>query len=198
MRATVRAPRIVLRPTLLARSVAAQYDSPLGQDIVVQLTGLDPRVVVGVALWVTRNGDALGPYRAYGGNDSAAGVTFAAFSAVKGADNDLHVLGPVAGFENRVVRPESPWVNGVLQSGDSVEISSCFDVVLAIHQDSIWETVPADYDQKLWISVVAFPSDALREGSLSSEDEETYRGILDQVQAVVPPPVSIPCQILGG
>lgn len=197
MRATVRGPRVVLAPTLLARMVPATADIPGGQDIIVQLKGLDPRVVVAVALWVSRVGDELGPYRAYG-NDNASGVSYAMFSAIKGADNDLHVLAPVPGFENRVVRPDSPWVNGVLQSGDSAEISSCLDVVLAIRQASIWSTVAGEYDQKLWLSVIAFPSDALREGAISAEDEEAYRGLLDQVEAIVPSPISVPCQFWGG
>jgi hypothetical protein len=197
MRATLRGPRVVLPPTLLAKTIKATADLPGGQDIQVQVKGMNPCVVVAIALWVTRDGDEFGPYRAYG-NDNFSGVSYAMFSAINGADNDLHVLAPVPGFENRIIRPEVAWVNGVLQQGDSAEISSCLDVVLAIHHASIWGTVASDQNQKLWISVLAFPSDALREGPLSVEDAEAYRGLLEEVQAIVPSPISVPCQSYGG
>jgi hypothetical protein len=123
----------------------------------IEIRGVDPRLILVPCLWVERVAEALGP-------EQPAGVTWSAFSAVDADAGGLIALGVLTGCDNRPVRPTgSHRGDGVYVQGDNLEIQASTSILLAVAcAEGGFDDAHA---QTLWFSLDAYPADPATDAS---------------------------------
>ena len=145
-------PRAVIAPRPLARWGTYPVGFPITAQIVIDIQGVDPRLVLVPSVWVERVAETS--------QEIASGVTWSAFSAVRNNAGALLALHVLDGCDSRPVRPiGSHRGDGIYTQGDNLELQASTPLLLAIACAEHDADFPDPYAQTLWFALDAFPAD---------------------------------------